>query len=57
MKQVRHTLGRWVQRVATKSRTTAPALPISRPIELDVGQLTQVSGGNGAAPATPVKGW
>ena len=45
MKQVRITLGRWVQRIAHKRRGELRTQPASRPQELDTRVLVQIGGG------------
>ena len=54
MKQVQKTIGRWIQRIAGKTRTDAPAQPTRRPLELDAQSLREVSGGS---TQSPYKGW
>lgn len=55
MKQVQKTIGRWVQRLAGKSRTGAQEQRAQQPAELDAKLLRQVGGGDG--PSLPTKGW
>lgn len=50
MKQVQKTIGRWIQRIAGKTRTDAPAQPTRRPLELDAQSLREVSGGTTESP-------
>ena len=56
MKQVQKTIGRWVQRLAGKSRTEAAVQPVRQPIELEAQALRQVGGGDGST-QSPYKGW
>ena len=57
MKQVQNTLGRWVQRIAGKSRSQTAAQPARQPAELEAQALRQVSGGTGDPAQSPNKGW
>ena len=57
MKQVQKTIGRWVQRIAGKTRAESPAQPARQPLELDAQSLRRVSGGDGGSTQTPNKGW
>ena len=57
MKQVQKTIGRWVQRLAGKSRTEAAVQPVRQPIELEAQALRQVGGGVGESVQSPNKGW
>lgn len=54
MKQVQKTIGRWVQRLAVKSRTDKSVQPARQPAELESTALRQVSGGT---TESPYKGW
>ena len=56
MKQVQKTIGRWVQRLAAKSRTETTAQPERQPFEVDPKTLRQISGGSGTS-TLPTKGW
>ena len=57
MKQVQKTIGRWVQRIAGKSRDQTTAQPARQLAELDAKALRQVAGGTADTPDTPTKGW
>jgi hypothetical protein len=58
MKQVRQSLGQWVQRLTVRTRAAAPTSPVTRPVELDTRQLSQVGGGDGGGTTTsPNKTW
>jgi hypothetical protein len=57
MKKVQSTVGRWIQRIAGKTRVQTPAQRAGRPQEIDARALTQVSGGDIGTTATPNKGW
>lgn len=57
MKKARNALGRWIQRIASKSRAGSPAQAAQRPQELDTQALTQVGGGLDSSSQTPNKGW
>lgn len=52
MKQVQKTIGRWVQRIAGKTRSDTMTPPARQPLELDAKALRQVAGGT-----VPTKGW
>jgi len=57
MKKVQQAVGRWVQRIAGKTRAETRAHR-ARPLqELDSRALTQVAGGDSGSTATPTKGW
>ena len=55
MTQVRNTVGRWVQRFASKPRAEVRTQPAQRPQELDARVLTQVGGGTSTD--LPNKNW
>jgi hypothetical protein len=55
MNKVHTTLGRWVQRIASKSQPATEVRPAQRPAELDTQALRHVAGGAGAS--LPTKGW
>ena len=57
MKQVQKTIGRWVQRLAGKSRTETPLQPARQVESLDAQSLRQVSGGSVSSDQSPNKGW
>jgi hypothetical protein len=54
MKQVQKTIGRWVQRIAAKTRSETKVQAVRQPSELDAKALRQISGGTTDA---PYKGW
>jgi len=54
MKQVQKTIGRWVQRIAGKTRNDDAVQRARMPSELDAKALRQVSGGT---TDSPFKGW
>jgi len=56
MNKVHTTLGRWVQRIAGKTKPQDNGRDARRPAELDAQTLRHVAGGSGGA-QTPNKGW
>jgi hypothetical protein len=57
MKKLQKTVGRWIQRIAGKSRVSAPVQTVPPAQELDSRALARVSGGDGGSTSTPFKGW
>ena len=55
MNKVHTTIGRWVQRIAAKTKPQNETRATQRPAELDVQALRHVGGGN--TPSLPTKGW
>ena len=55
MNKVHTTLGRWVQRIAGKSKPENELRPAQQPAEVDAKALRHVGGGNGSS--LPTKGW
>ena len=54
MKQVQQTIGRWVQRIAAKTRSQTKIQAARQLSELDAKALRQISGGT---TDSPYKGW
>lgn len=57
MKQVRNTVGRWVQQVVSKSRVATNVQPARQPQVLDARLLSKVTGGTSDSADQPNKGW
>lgn len=57
MKQVKKTVGHWVQRIVGKRRDQVTAQTTRQVTELDAKTLRHVGGGVGDGPDLPNKGW
>lgn len=57
MKQVKKTVGQWVQRIVGKRRDQVSAQPARQIAELDAKALRHIGGGLDGGPDLPNKGW